>query len=140
MLHHFTTHEEKQLVFKNRSAKGKAVSCRPITLSHACNLLMINSITLHVLVLVIDVGRTLEGIGTRLRDSVHATTDEVGLTNIEWRDNHLHFLDGIKRDRITITRKSSAQAEVVIEIGTVNCKVCHLTITTSQAHSISTIR
>ena len=89
---------------------------------------------------MIDVGSTLEGVRTRLRDGVHSTTDEVGLTNIERRDDHLHFLDSIERDGVTTTRKVLCQTEVVIEVGTIDREVGHLTITTSQAHTITTIR
>ena len=89
---------------------------------------------------MIDVGTTLEGVRTRLRDGVHTTTDEVGLTDIEGRDHHLHFLNGIDRNRIATARQATAQTEVVVEVGTVNGKVTKTTVTTSEAHAVTSVR
>ena len=97
---------------------------------------MVDTVTAQVLVTVVDVGRALEGVGTRLGDGVDTTTDEVGLTHIEGCNNHLYFLDGIKRDGVTTTRQLITQTEVIVEVGTVDGEVCRTTVTTSKAHAI----
>ena len=140
LLHHFTVHKEEQLVLDNRATQGETVGCHLILLTCARDLLAIDSIALHILVLVIDIGGTLVGVRTRLGDSVHTTTDEVGLTDIVGRNHHLQLLDGIDRDRITTTRKASVQSEVIVEVCTVNSEVCRTTVSTSKAHAVTAIR
>ena len=140
LLHHFTVHEEKQLVLDNRTTQCKTVGCHLILLTCTRDLLAIDSITLHILVLVIDVSRTLIGVRTRLCDGVHTTTDEIGLTDIIGRNHHLQLLDSIDRDRITTTRKTCVQTEVIVEVCTVNSEVCRTTISTSKAHAVTAIR
>ena len=89
---------------------------------------------------MIDVGSTLEGICTRLRDGVHTTTDEVCLTNIVGRDNHLQLLDSIDRDRVTTTREVRRQSKVVVEVGTVDSEVSRTSVATCKTHAIAAIR
>ena len=89
---------------------------------------------------MIDVGGTLEGVRTRLCDSVHTTTDEVGLTDIVRRDDHLHFLNGIDRDWVATTRKVRRQTEVVVEVGTVDREVGGTSVSTGEAHAVTSIR
>ena len=104
-LDHFTVHEEEQLVLDDRTTKGETVGSGLRLLTGTCNLLTLNSITLHVLILVVDVGTSLEGVRTRLGNGVHTTTNEVGLTNIIRRNHNLKFLNGIDRNRVSTTRQ-----------------------------------
>ena len=97
---------------------------------------MVDTVTTQVLVTIVNVGRSLEGVRTRLCDGVDTTTDEVGLTHIERCNNHLYFLDGIERDGVTTTRQLVAQTEVIIEVGTIDGEVRGTTVTTSKAHAI----
>ena len=53
------------------------------------------AVTVHVLVRIVVVSSTPEGVRTRLRNSVDTTADEVRLAHVEGSDNHLHFVDGI---------------------------------------------
>ena len=103
---HFAVDEEEELILDYGTAKGQAIDGVLILLAGTGNLLTVDSIALHVLILMIDVCRTFEGVRTRLRNGVHATTDEVGLAHVEGRDDHLHFLDSIDRDGVTTTRQT----------------------------------
>ena len=139
-LHHFTIGEEEQFVLNDRTTQRETVGCGLCLLTCTGNLLTLYGITLHILILVIDIGTTLESVRTRLRNGVHTTTDEVSLTNIIRRNHHLQLLDGIDRDRITTTRQVRAQTEVVVEVGTVDGEVGCTTISTCEAHTVTTIR
>ena len=138
-LYEFTTGEEEELILDNRSSESKSVSSLTVLLARTWNLLIVNGITTKVLILMIDISRTLVCVGTRLSDSVHTTTDEVGLTYIKRRDNHLHFLDSVDRDRITSTRKSIRESEVLIEVGTVNSEVGSTTVRALECHSVTSV-
>ena len=78
---------------------------------------------MHELVVVIDIGRSLDGVGTGLGDGVDTTADEVGLADIIRSDDDLHFLDGIDGDRASATRKVVGKTEVVVEVGTIDGEV-----------------
>ena len=93
-----------------------------------------------MLVAVVDVGTTLEGVVTTLGDGVHTTANEVGLTHVIRRNHYLHLLDSVERDGVATTRKLVAQTEVVVEVCTVNGEVGCTSIGTSEAHSVTSIR
>ena len=139
-LHHFAVDEEEELVLQDRTAECEAVGCLRVLGTCAGDGLTVDSIATQVLVLVIDVGTALEGVGTRLRDSVDATTDEVCLTNVEGRDDHLHLLDGFKRDGVTTAGELLAQTEVVVEVSTIDSEVSRTSVTTGEGHAVTAIR
>ena len=63
-LNHFTVNEEEQLVLDDRTTQSETIGCGLTLLTGTVNLLTLHGITLHILVLVIDVGATLEGVRT----------------------------------------------------------------------------
>ena len=105
-LFHLAVDEEEELVLDDRTTEGHAPRRGAVFLACAGNLLAIHGVATHLLVLVVNIGRATEGVGTRLGDGVHATADEVGLANIKWRNNDLHLLYGINGDRAAAARKS----------------------------------
>ena len=54
-----------------------------------------NAVAVHVLVCVVNIRRTLEGVGTRFCYGIDTSADEIGLANVERGDNHLHFVDSL---------------------------------------------
>ena len=139
-LHHFTVDEEEQLVLQNRAAKGETVGGLLVLCTCSGDLLTLNSVTTHVLVAVIDVGSTAERVRTRLRDGVHTTTDEVGLTDIVGRNHHLQLLDSIDRDGVATAGELVGETEVVVEVGTINREVGSTAVATGEAHTVTSIR
>ena len=89
---------------------------------------------------MINIGGSLEGVGTRLGDGVHATSDEIGLTDIVRRDHNLKFLDRVDGDWRTSSRKFLGKAEVVVEVGTVHGEVGGTAIRSGETHSVSAVR
>ena len=140
LLHHFAVDEEEQLVLDDRSTQRETIGRGAVFLAGAIDRLVIDGITLHVLVLVVDVSRTLESVGTRLRDGVHTTTDEVGLTHVVRRNHHLQLLNGIDRDRIATAREVGGQTEVIVEVGTIDREVSRTTVSTGETHAVTSVR
>ena len=95
LLGHLTVDKEEDLVLPDRATQGETIGSHLILIAGTGNLETINGITTQVLIAVIDVGTAAEGVGTTLGNSVHTTTDEVGLANVIRRNNHLHLLDGL---------------------------------------------
>ena len=89
---------------------------------------------------MVNIGGSLEGVGTGLSDSIHTATYKVSLAYIVWRDNHLKFLNGINGDRRTASGQFFAKTEVVIEVGTVNGEVGSTAISSHETHAVSTVR
>ena len=87
--------KEEQPVLDDRAAQGEAIGCLTVLVASTTELLSTHGIALHVLVLVIDVGRALEGVRTRLGDGIDTTAHEVSLTNVIRRNDYLELLDGI---------------------------------------------
>ena len=137
---HFTRHEEEQFVLHDWTTEGCTPSSGLVFVARAWNLHTVNSIATHVFVAVIHVNTTLHSVGTTLGNGVHTTTDEVRLTNVEWRNHNLHFFDSFERDRVATTRKLVSQTEVVVKVRTVNSEVCHTAVATSDAHTIASVR
>ena len=96
-------------------------------------------IATHVLVLVIHIGLTLEGVGTALGDSVQGSTDEACLTHVKRRDHHLQLLNGLHGNGVAAAGECAAQAEVVVEVGTVNGEVGSTTIASLEGHAVSAV-
>ena len=96
-------------------------------------LLSVYAVAVHILVGIIEIRRTLEGIGTRLGDGIDATTDEVGLAHIEGSNHQLHLIKSLQRDRATTTRQVGRESEVVVQVSTVQCEVGRLAIATGKA-------
>ena len=89
---------------------------------------------------MINVGGSLEGVCTGLGDGVHTTADEVGLTYMVRGNQDLEFLDCVKGDRISSTWKTIVETEVVVEVRTVDSEVGGTSVSSCEAHSISTVR
>ena len=89
---------------------------------------------------MVNVGGSLEGVGTGLGDGVHTATDEVGLTYIKRRNHNLHFLNRIDGDRRTTSRKLLCKTKVIVEVRTVNGEVGRTSVRSGECHSVSTIR
>ncbi len=139
-LSNLTVYEEEQFILEDRTAERHTVNSLPVSGTCAGNLLLLNSVTTHILVLVIDVSRTLESVSTRLSDSVDTTTDEVSLADIIRRNNDLQLLDSIDRNRVAATREVIAQTEVVVEIGTIDREVGSTSVRTGEAHLVTAVR
>ena len=133
-------HEEEELVLDDGAAEGETVSGAAVLFAGTGDLLTVHGVTLQVLVLVIYISRTLEGVGTGLGDGVHTTADEVGLTNVVGADHNLHFLNGVDGDRVAAAGEVGRQTEVVIEVGTVHGEVGQTAVGTGEAHAVTAVR
>ena len=118
LLGHLTVDKEEELVLDDGTAQGHTVGRHLEFLACLTNLRTLDCVTAHILVAVEEVSASAEGVGTTLGDGVQATTDKVGLTHIVGRDNNLHLLDGLDRNRVATARKVAAQTEVVVEVST----------------------
>ena len=135
----FGVGEEEELVLHDRAAEGEAVG-RCAVLAALAEVGVVNAVAVHVLVVVVDVCRTLECVRTRLCYGVDAAADEVGLAHIVRRNHYLHLVDGVHRDRIAAARELRCQTEVVVEVRTVECEVCRTSVTACEAHAVSVRR
>ena len=88
-------YEEEEFVLDDRAAESETVSGVAVAVAGCSDCLAGNHVTAHVLVAVVDVGASFEGVGTRLCDGVDCTSDEVGLANVIRRNHDLHLFDGI---------------------------------------------
>ena len=131
--------EEEELVLDDGAAECGTVSSASVAVACTGDGLSVNYITTHVLVVVVYVGSTLELVGTRLGNGIHTTADEVGLANVEGRDNNLKFLDSINRDGAATAGETIAKTKVVVEVGTVHGEVCGTAVHTGKVHSVAAI-
>ena len=81
--YHLSIDEEEEFVLDDGTTEGEAVSGGTVLLAGTGDLLVVHSATAHILITMVYVSRPLEGVGTALRDSIHAAADEVGLAHIE---------------------------------------------------------
>ena len=132
-------HEEEELVLHDRAAEGHAVGGLPVDLAGS-QFLFIHAVSVHVLVLVVHVGRSLELVRTGLGDRVHAAADEVRLADVERGDHHLHFLDGVDGNRGAAAREGGGQAEVVVEVRAVHREVHVTAVGSGEAHPVTAVR
>ncbi len=139
-LGHFGIDEEEEFVLHDGAAEGETVGGAAVLVAGAGDLLSVHGVTLHVLVLVVDVGGTLEGVGTGLGDGVHAAADEVGLANVVGADHNLQFLDGVDGDGVAAAGQVGGQTEVVVEVGAVNGEVGGTAVGTGEAHAVAAVR
>ena len=86
-------HEEEQLVLDDGPAEGESVG--GLTVLAPFEVHAVDTATVEVLVLMVDVSGTLEGVGTGLGNGVHATADEVALADIVRGNHNLNLLDCI---------------------------------------------
>ena len=86
--------ERKAKAMEAANSAAARIAARPLFIA-------LDGITAQVLVLMVDVGRSLEGVGTRLCDGVHTASDEVGLAHVVGRDDDLQLLDGIDGDGVS---------------------------------------
>ena len=133
-------HEEEEFVLDDGTAEGHTVRGAAVLVAGTGDLLTVYGVTLHVLVLMIHISGTLEGVGTGLGDGVHAAADEVGLADIVGADYHLHFLDGVDGDGVAATREVGVKTEVVVEVGTVHGEVGGTAVGAGEAHAVTTVR
>ena len=136
----FALHEEEQLILDDRTAEGTAVCGRAVGLAGTGDFGLVNRVTAHVLIAVVDVGRTLEGVGTALGDGVDAAADEVGLTHVKRCNHHLQLLNGVDGDRVAATGQVGTQTEVVVEVGTIDGEVSRTSVHTAEAHAVAAVR
>ena len=134
----FRIYEEEELVLDDRSAKGESVSS--FTVFTPFQIGAVDPTSMKVLILMIDISGSLQGIGTGLGDSIHTATDEVALTHIVRRNDHLHFLDCIDGDRVATAGERCAKTKIVVEVGPVNCKAGAAAGGSREVHSISSER
>ena len=97
-------HKEEEFVLDNRTAQGEAVGLFVLILTTA-QVFVVDAVTAHILVAVVGVGCTLEGVRTTLRNGVDTTAYEVGLAHVEGSDHYLYLLNSIQRNRISATRE-----------------------------------
>ena len=131
--------EEEQLVLDDGTADGGTVCGASVAVASTGNNLSVNCIATHVLVVMVHIGCTLEFVRTGLGYGIDTATDEIGLANIKGRDDNLQFLDCIDGNRAAATRETVAQAEVVVEVGTVHGKVGSTSVHTGKVHAVATI-
>ena len=91
---------------------------------------------MHVLVVVVDVGRPLEGVRTGLGHGVDTAADEVGLAHVERSHHNLHLVDGIHRDRRTAAGQAGRKSEVIVQVGAVQCEVGRTAVTSGKTHAV----
>ena len=97
---------------------------------------MVDTVTTQALVTIVDIGSTLEGVGTRLSDGVDTTANEVRLAHVEGCYDHLYFLDSIEGNGVTTTRQLVGKTKVVIEVGTIDGEVGRTSVTTCETHAV----
>ena len=136
----FEVTEDEKFVLDDRSTKGKAIGGLTVGSTCSADLFALNGISAHILVTMIYVSGSLHGVGTRLGDSIHTSSDEVGLTYVKRRDNNLQFLDGIDRNRAAASGELIAETEVVVEVCAVNSEVGSTSVRTCKAHPVSAVR
>ena len=125
----------KTKVLHDGAAESEAVDGLAFVGASA-EVLTVDAVAAEVLVGIIYVGRAFEVVRTRLRDGVHATADEVGLTHVERSHNHLHFLDSVHRDGVAAAGKRFGKTEVVVEVGSVDGEVGRASVAAGEAHAV----
>ena len=127
--------KKEELVLEDGSAQSKTVSGETVAarVGHGS---AVHTVAVHVLIVVVHIGRALEGVGTRLGDGVDGTAHEVGLPHIEGRDSHLHLLDGIHGDGGAAAGQAGGETEVVVEVGTVETEVGGASVAAGHAHAV----
>ena len=103
-------------------------------------ILTVNHVSVEIFIFIETVDGSLEGVGTRLGDSVDTAAHEISLPYIEGGNHNLDFLDGVDGNRGAAAGEVGRKAEVVVEVGTVNREVGGTTIGTCEAHSVTCIR
>ena len=138
-LDHLGIDEEEELVLENRAAEGEAPSGLLVLVAGTAELLALDGVAAQILVLVVHIGRAAERVRTRLRDGIHTTADEVGLAHVVGRNHHLQLLDGIERNGVTAAGQTAGEAEVVVEVGTVDGEVGRALVASGKGHSIAAV-
>ena len=130
--------EEEQLVLDDRAAEGEAI--RRLAFRGALEVHAVHPVAVHVLVLVVDIGRSLERVRTGLGDGVDTAADEVRLTDIIRGHHDLHFLDGVDGNRVAAARKGRRETEVVVHIGAVHGEVGGTAGAAGEIHPVTAVR
>ena len=134
----FEAAEEEQFVLDDGEAHGGTV--HGLVVTGGGNLLTVNLVTAELVVLVIHIGGTLHGVGAGLGDGVHAAADEVALTHVERGNHNLHFLDGVHGNGHAAAGQGGGEAEVVVEVGTVDGEVGATAVTAGDVHAVTAVR
>src|SRR5690554_3183475 len=95
-----------------------------------------NFIAAQILVFIISISSTLKGIGPRFGDGVYTSSNKICLPYIVRSDNHLHFFNSLQRNGVASTWETGTEAEVIVEIGTINSKIGRTAISSSKTHII----
>ena len=131
--------EEEELVFDDRSAEREAVRLGAFA-SAVAEVVTVDGVPAQALVAVVGVGRTLEGVRTRLGDGVDAAAHEVRLAHIEGRYNHLKLLDSVERDRVTAAGQGAREAEVVVQVGPIDGERVRTSVAAGDHGSAARVR
>ena len=125
-----TIGEEEELVAEDRTTEREADGVLILLVESLTGLdVLTSSRTEEVLVVVVVVDRAVEGVGTRLRDSVHTATCEARLTDVEGSDDDLQSVDSFEGDSI-LTR--GAETEDVVIDSTVDLEAIEAAVSPSE--------
>ena len=127
--------EEEELVLHNRSAQGETVG-RVAVRAALAQVGVVHAVTVHVLVVVVDVGRSLERVRTGLGHGVDTAADEVGLAYVKRGHHHLHLVDGVHRDGRAAAGQAGRESEVIVQVGAVQREVGGASVTSGKAHAV----
>ena len=133
----FGVDKEEELVLHDRTAQGEAVG--GLALRRALEVHPVHPVAVHVLVLVIGVGRSPERVRTGLGDGVDTAADEVGLADVIRGHHDLDFLDGVDGNRVAAARKGRRKTEVVIHVRTVHGEVGGTPGTAGEIHPVAAV-
>src|SRR5690554_3805950 len=95
-----------------------------------------NFIAAQILVFIIGISSTIKGIRLRIGDGFNTSSNKIRLTYIVRSYNHLHLFNSLQRNGVASTWETGTEAEVIVEIGTINSKIGRTAISSSKTHII----
>ena len=140
----FAVSEEEELVAEDRTTEREADGVLILLVEGLAGLdVLTSSRAEEVLVVVVVVDRAVEGVGTRLRDSVHTATREARLTDVEGSDDDLQSVDSFEGDSI-LTRGTETEDVVIdstVDLEAIEAAVspCEGAITVSLRRELSDV-
>ena len=136
----FIVNEKEQFIFYDRTAQRNTELIFFLTIVGVaiCSVGLLVLLTDEVLVISVAINRTVERIGTRLRNSVNGTTRKTTLTNVERSNVHLDLFNGFHGNRIrsclsTVVSTRSQTKHVVVH-GSVNHERVITVVGSSKRH------
>ena len=93
-------HEEEQFVLDKSARHVATIGERVLSCQWVLLAKLLVPTAIEILIVVVGISRRVKRVATLLSHRIDATTGEARLAHVEWRDHHLQFLDGFKRDRI----------------------------------------